>query len=66
MTSLCPILRYVRHEDVADRTQQGWVKLADLGWPHGRWSVLMGWWLPGDPDDANSHGWASYEDGEAS
>lgn len=33
--------RYQRRADVADRLNDGWRYVADLGVPHGLWSVLM-------------------------
>ena len=41
---------YVRHEDVDDYLNIGW-KISDLldGTPHGRYSVIMQWPLPGEP-----------------
>lgn len=41
------MFRYVRLDDVADRMNDGWRYVADLGMPHGQYSVLM-WWCCGD------------------
>ena len=41
------IFRYMRLQDVADRLNDGWRYVAELGIPHNRWSVLM-WWCCGD------------------
>lgn len=43
-------LRYVRHSDVADYEARGWVFSADLGLPHGAYSVLMEWAGEGEPE----------------
>ena len=41
--------RYVRHSEVADYESRGWVWAADLGLPHGVFSVLMQWAGEGEP-----------------
>jgi hypothetical protein len=41
--------RYVRHADIPDRENQGWVVVDDLGQTHGAWSVLMEWRGEGEP-----------------
>jgi hypothetical protein len=33
----------VGHHLVADWLKVGWMVVADLGEPHGQWSVLMAW-----------------------
>lgn len=47
------ILAYVRNADVADRLDNGWRYAADLGVPHGSYSVLM-WWCCGDCKDGEA------------
>ena len=42
--------RYVRHADVPRFIAAGWEHAADLGVPHGEWSVLMRWAGEGEPD----------------
>jgi hypothetical protein len=39
----CPIVKYVPHRQIEDHLRLGWILLADLGFPHRNWSVLMGW-----------------------
>ena len=41
--------RYVRHAEVAGYEARGWVFAADLGLPHGVYSVLMEWRGEGPP-----------------
>jgi hypothetical protein len=41
--------RYARWEDVASWETKGWKIEAELGVPHGLWSVLMIWTGEGDP-----------------
>jgi hypothetical protein len=41
--------RYVRHAERADYEARGWVFAADLGLPHGAYSVLMQWAGEGVP-----------------
>lgn len=50
---LSGIFRYARLHEVADRLDQGWRYAADLGLPHGNWSVLM-WWCCGDCVDGGA------------
>lgn len=35
------LFRYVRHSQVDAYHARGWMIAADLGRPHGQWSVLM-------------------------
>lgn len=44
---LTGVFQYVRKGDVAERLDEGWKHAADLGVPHGQYSVLM-WWCCGD------------------
>lgn len=47
------IFRYIRTKDVADRMDQGWRYVGDLGPTHGQWSVLM-WWCDGSCRDGEA------------
>ena|GEM_PF-1805579 len=40
--SLCPILAFVPHDMIPDYEMLGWMRLAQLGPVHGRWSELIG------------------------
>lgn len=46
-TVLTGVFEYVRKGDVADRMDDCWKFVRDLGVPHGQYSVLM-WWCCGD------------------
>jgi len=50
---LTGIFRYIRTSEVADRLDQGWRYAADLGVPHGQWSVLM-WFCDGSCNDGEA------------
>ena len=41
--------RYVRHAERAAYEARGWVFAADLGLPHGAYSLLMEWRGEGEP-----------------
>jgi hypothetical protein len=41
--------KIVRHAERADYEARGWVFSADLGMPHGAYSVLMQWMGEGVP-----------------
>ena len=40
--SLCPILAFVPHDMIPDYEMLGWMRLAQLGEVHGKWSELLG------------------------
>jgi hypothetical protein len=48
---------FVRHRNVSDFLQLGWIVCADLGPTHGEWSCLMRWLCncrPATPFDSHT------------
>jgi len=41
--SLCRTLAFVPHDMIPDYEMLGWMRLAQLGPTHGKWSELVGW-----------------------
>ena len=50
--SLCRIVAFVPHQLIPEYERKGWMRLAQLGPTHGKWSELLGWpcdcevWVP--------------------